>query len=80
MSDYDHSDAIITSHLTDWTVHVLGPDDVHTFESAQAAADWLSSFVPALARLYPRDSDFTPMIRLVVSPPTGFTVTDTEVT
>jgi hypothetical protein len=74
MSDYDHSDAVISSHPTEWTVHVLGPDDVITFNTAGEAANYIADAVVSLAYLFPRDSEFAPMIRFVLSPPTGITV------
>lgn len=80
MSDYNHSEAIISSHPTEWTVHVLGPDDVHTFPTAGEATEFVADSLAALAYLYPRDSEFSPIIRFVISPPTAVrTVSDEAV-
>lgn len=78
MSDYDHSEAVISSHPSAWTVHVLGPDEVHTFPTAEAVMQYVGDLLLTLDRLYPRDSEFSPVIRVVVSPPTGV-VADSDV-
>ncbi len=57
-------------HADYWTVHVIGPDDVHTFDSAQDAAEFVAAHLAEMRSYYPRSSDLWPMIRFVVSPPT----------
>lgn len=76
MSDYTHSEAMITSHATDWCVHVLGPDEVHTFPTSGEACAFATDLIDACSYLFPRDSEFAPMVRCVISPPTGITVTE----
>ena len=60
---------VTEDHPTQWTVHVLGPDDFHHFNDANGLLDFLEAAVAELREMYPRDSEYAPMIRLVVSPP-----------
>ncbi len=60
-----------SEHADCWTVHVIGPDEVHTFDTAEEAVEFVAAGVTELRSYYPRSSDLWPLIRFVISPPTA---------
>jgi hypothetical protein len=60
-----------SDHPTYWTVHAIGPDDVIHFATAGLALSYVNETLLSLGHMFPREHEFDPMIRLVISPPTA---------
>lgn len=56
-----------------WTVHVIGPDDIHLFADGESAAEWASVCVRDAAAFYERSgySEANRSLIVVILPPSA---------